>query len=61
VAIVGALISTRAAGDDTTDRAHLHPRIVDRLADAVYSLWVLGPEARLERESDFVPEARMGA
>ncbi len=33
--------ATRAAGDDTTDRAQLHPRIVDGLAGAVYSLVVL--------------------
>ena len=34
--------TTSAAGDDTTDRAQLHPRIVDRVAGAVYSLAVLG-------------------
>jgi hypothetical protein len=33
--VVGAA-ATRAAGDDTTDRAQLHPRIVDRVAGAVY-------------------------
>jgi hypothetical protein len=33
--------ATRAAGDDTTDRAQLHPRIVGGLAGAVYSLGVL--------------------
>jgi hypothetical protein len=31
----------RAAGDDTTDRAQLHPRIVDGLAGAVHSPGVL--------------------
>jgi hypothetical protein len=38
--VVGAA-ATRAAGDDTADRAELHPRIVNRLAGAVYSLAVL--------------------
>jgi hypothetical protein len=33
--------ATRAAGDDTTDRAQLHPRIVDGVAGAVYTLAVL--------------------
>ncbi len=33
--------TTRAAGDDTTDRAQLHPRIVDGVAGAVYSPAVL--------------------
>ena len=35
-----------AAGDDTTDRAQLHPRIVGRVAGAVYSLRVLRLQAR---------------
>jgi len=30
--------ATRAAGDDTADRAQLHPRIVDGVGGAVYSL-----------------------
>ena len=34
--------TTRAAGDDTTDRAQLHPRIVDGPGGAVYSPVVLG-------------------
>jgi hypothetical protein len=38
--VVGAA-ATRAAGDDTADRAQLHPRIVDGLAGAVYPLPVL--------------------
>ncbi len=33
--------TTREAGDDTTDRAQLHPRIVDGVAGAVYSPAVL--------------------
>ncbi len=33
--------TARAAGDDTTDRAQLHPRIVDGVAGAVYSPAVL--------------------
>jgi hypothetical protein len=33
--------ATRAAGDDTTDRAELHPRIVGGRGGAVYSLVVL--------------------
>lgn len=33
--------AARPAGDDTTDRAQLHPRIVDGLGGAVYSLRVL--------------------
>ena len=33
--------TTRAAGDDTTDRAQLHPRIVDGLGEVVYSPEVL--------------------
>jgi len=38
--VLGAA-ATSAAGDDTTNRAQLHPRIVDGLAGAVYSLVVL--------------------
>jgi hypothetical protein len=38
--MVGAA-ATRAAGDDTTDRAQLHARIVDGRGGAVYSLVVL--------------------
>ena len=38
--VLGAA-TTRAAGDDTTDRAQLHPQIVDGLAGAVYSPAVL--------------------
>lgn len=34
--------TTRAAGDDTADRAQLHVQIVGGLAGAVYSLGVLG-------------------
>jgi hypothetical protein len=33
--------ATRAAGDDTTDRAQLHARIVDGATGAVYSPPVL--------------------
>ena len=39
--VLGAA-ATRAAGDDTTDRAQLHPQIVGGLAGAVYSPAVLG-------------------
>ena len=39
--VLGAA-TTRAAGDDTADRAQLHPPIVVGLGDAVYSLVVLG-------------------
>jgi hypothetical protein len=38
--VLGAA-TTSAAGDDTTDRAQLHPQIVRRLAGAVYSPAVL--------------------
>ncbi len=38
--VLGAA-TTSAAGDDTTDRAQLHPRIVGELAGAVYSPAVL--------------------
>jgi hypothetical protein len=38
--VLGAA-ATRAAGDDTTDRAQLHPRIVAGVAGAVYSPPVL--------------------
>jgi hypothetical protein len=38
--VLGAT-ATRAAGDDTTDRAQLHPQIVGRVAGAVYSPAVL--------------------
>ena len=38
--VIGAA-ATNAAGDDTTDRAQLHPQIVRRLAGAVYSPAVL--------------------
>ena len=38
--VLGAA-ATRAAGDDTADRAQLHPRIVDGVAGAVYSPAVL--------------------
>ena len=38
--VLGAA-TTRAAGDDTTDRAQLHPRIVGGRGGAVYSLRVL--------------------
>jgi hypothetical protein len=40
--VLGAA-APRAAGDDTADRAQLHPRIVDGEGGAVYSLVVLGP------------------
>jgi len=36
-----AAASGRSAGDDTTDRAQLHPRIVDGVAGGVYSPAVL--------------------
>ena len=39
--VLGAA-TTRAAGDDTADRAQLHPQIVGGLAGAVYSPAVLG-------------------
>jgi hypothetical protein len=39
--------ATRAAGNDTTDRAQLHPRIVDGRCGAVYSPAVLHLRARL--------------
>jgi hypothetical protein len=39
--VLGAA-ATRVAGDDTTDRAQLHPRIVDAMGGAVYSPVVLG-------------------
>ena len=44
--VLGAATAS-AAGDDATDRAQLHPRIVDGVAGAVYSptvlrLWVWG-------------------
>jgi hypothetical protein len=35
--------AARAAGDDTTDRAQLHPQIVDGLGGVVYSPAVLRP------------------
>jgi len=38
--VLGAA-TTSAAGDDTTDRAQLHPRIVGRMVGAVYSPAVL--------------------
>ena len=38
--VLGAA-TTRAAGDDTTDRAQLHPQIVRGRAGEVYSLVVL--------------------
>ncbi len=53
--VLGAA-ATRAAGDDTTDRAQLHPRIVDGRAGLVYSLRVL----RLQvRASSSEPAARI--
>ena len=39
--------AARAAGDDMTDRAQLHPQIVDGVAGAVHSLAVLRPATRL--------------
>jgi len=42
--VLGAA-TPRAAGDDTTDRAQLHPRIVDGAAGAVYWPAVLGLRA----------------
>src|SRR5689334_2821702 len=39
--VLGAA-TTSAAGDDATDRAHLHPQIVLRVAVGVYSPAVLG-------------------
>ena len=44
VGLAGVLdaAATRAAGDDTTDRAQLHPRIVGGLAGGVYSPGALG-------------------
>jgi hypothetical protein len=44
--VLGAA-ATGAAGDDTTDRAQLHPRIVEGVAGAVYSLAVLRLAARV--------------
>jgi hypothetical protein len=44
-----AAAATRAAGDDTADRAQLHPEIVRRVAVAVDTLGVLGVEARRTR------------
>ena len=44
--VLGAA-ATRAAGDDTADRAQLHPQIVGGLAGAVYSPAVLGLAARV--------------
>ena len=43
VGLAGVLgtAATRVAGDDTTDRAQLHPPIVDGVAGGVYSLAVL--------------------
>jgi hypothetical protein len=43
VGLAGVLgtAATRAAGDDTTDRAQLHPRIVGGLGRGVYSPAVL--------------------
>jgi hypothetical protein len=43
--VLGAA-TTRAAGGNTTDRAQLHPRIVDAVPRAVYSLAVLGVRGR---------------
>ncbi len=45
IGLAGMLIAaaTRAAGDDTTDRAQLHPQIVGRASCEVYSLGVLRP------------------
>ena len=48
--VLGAA-TTRAAGDDTTDRAQLHPRIVGGLAGAVYPPVVLRLGASLGRRS----------
>ena len=44
VGLAGVLraATASAAGNDTADRAQLHPQIVDGAADAVYSLAVLG-------------------
>ena len=52
--VLGAA-ATRATGDDTTDRAHLHPRIVDGRAGPVYSLRVLRLQVRASSE----PAARI--
>jgi hypothetical protein len=41
IGAAAARAAARAAGDDTTDGAELHPRIVDGLAGVVYSLAVL--------------------
>ena len=45
VGLAGVLgtAATRAAGDDTADRAQLHPQIVDGVGRRVYSLVVLHP------------------
>jgi len=57
--------ATRAAGDDTTDRAELHPRIVGGLIGAVYSLAVLRlrnqPPERTGRPGGRPPLARSTA
>ena len=52
--VLGAA-AARAAGDDTADRAELHPPIVDGLGGGVYSLRVL----RLQDQSDALREARV--
>ena len=45
--VLGAA-TTSAAGDDTADRAQLHPRIVGAMAGAVYSPGVLGVRDRVK-------------
>ena len=54
VGLAGVLraAATSAAGDDTTDRAQLHPRIVGGVAGPVYSPAVL----RLRDHGDERPE-----
>ena len=55
--VLGAAAAS-AAGDDTTDRAQLHPRIVGGLAGAVYSPAVLRlREQRMEPPCVMRPEA----
>ena len=49
--VLGAA-TTRTAGDDTTDRAQLHPRIVGGDAGAVYSPAVLGVRGQARSESE---------
>ena len=53
--VLGAA-TTRAAGDDTADRAQLHPRIVDGVVAAVYSPAVLRLRGQADRSATGHPE-----